>query len=114
VCSVLIVQSRALRVQGKGRFLALGVAVCFWGNETCICYVQGRMEKTTGLSGPLIYKGRQVSHKERRAPKGESACLGDRRRVYMVKYTRPDSPDSPNWIPKRAYISWMSHLGASK
>jgi hypothetical protein len=36
MCSVLIVLSRALVVQGEGRFLALGVSGCFWGNKSCI------------------------------------------------------------------------------
>jgi hypothetical protein len=46
-----------LGVQGEGRFLALGVLGCFWGNETCIVYVQGRMEKIQDSAGLLYTRG---------------------------------------------------------
>jgi hypothetical protein len=56
ICSILIVQSRALGVQGKGRFLALG-ALGFWEGEKNLYYEYKVEWRKLQDSVGLLYTG---------------------------------------------------------
>jgi hypothetical protein len=56
-CSVLIVLSRVLVVQGEEGFLALGVSGCFWGNEACIVKYKVKWRTKASPEGLLYTRG---------------------------------------------------------
>jgi hypothetical protein len=109
-CSILIVQSRALGVQGEGRFLALGVSGCFRGNKSCI--MKYKVEwRTKCLQRASYIQGRQVSHESIGAHyKKGSARFESKKLVYMDKI--PGQTVLTGY--QDTYILWGSHDGVSK
>jgi hypothetical protein len=109
-CSVLIVQSRALRVQGEGRFLALG-GLWFWERKrTCIVKYKVEWRITWDSAGLLYTRGRQVSHERKARVKGKARALWGEKRVYMAIL----HGQTVQTGQRVTYISWSGRVGASK